>query len=68
MSEPNNIDILMDLDPLQMTPENINDIIAYYRQQRSGGPKPKREAGPSAKIDLGGLGLVKAPEPMKRRV
>lgn len=71
---PNEIDELMDLDPLEMTPANIDSIIAYHRKNRANaeaGIKPKKEAGPKQKIDLLALGLIKEKppaEPVKRRV
>lgn len=54
------LDDLMDKDPLSLTKEDIDDIIAYHRRLRSEpGVRPKRvvEAGP--KIDLAAIGLVK---------
>lgn len=72
----NEIDLLMDLDPLELTTENIDQIIAHHRQRRAereaGGGKAKRESGP--KLSLTGLiqGMTKsAPkaEPVvKRRI
>lgn len=49
----NTIDSLMDLDPLSLTTENIDSIIAYHRKNRANaaaGIKPKRESGP--KVDI----------------
>lgn len=69
MSNKNTINELMDADPLNLTPENIDQIIAFHRQARSG-PKPTKEKGPKITIDLEALGLVK-PKPVaeiKRRV
>lgn len=51
---PNEIDELMDLDPLSMTPTDIDKIIAYHRQNRANaeaGIKPKKETGPKAKLE-----------------
>lgn len=69
---PTELDRIMDEDPLNLTPRDYDELIAYYRQQRlsvvAGGPKPKKESGP--KKSLAELGLVKAPppvEPIKRR-
>jgi hypothetical protein len=66
----NNIDTLMSLDPLAMTPDDINEIIAYHRRNRANheaGVKPKKETGPALKIDLASLGLARVEEPIKRR-
>lgn len=67
----NDIDRLMDLDPLSLSKQNLDSIIAYHRQARANfesGVKPKKEAGPTVKIDLLSLGLKKPSEPVKRRV
>lgn len=67
----NEIDILMDLDPLEMTVTDIDAIIAYHRKNRANaeaGIKPKKETGPKQKLDLVALGLIKAPTLIKRRV
>jgi hypothetical protein len=66
----NDIDELMDLDPVALTknPAAVDAIIAYHRNNRAiveGGAKPKKEAH---KIDLKALGLVKKTEPIKRRI
>lgn len=59
---------LMDLDPLQLTAEDIDAIIDYHRKNR--GVKVTKDTGPAPKIDLAKLGMVAkaAPEPIKRRV
>lgn len=52
----NTVDALMDLDPLSLTSDNIDSIIAYHRKNRANaaaGIKPKREQGP--KIDISAL-------------
>ena len=54
----NEIDTLMDLDPLELTahPGAVNQIIAHHRKNRANaaaGIKPKREQGP--KIDIEGI-------------
>lgn len=73
MTEPtNNIDELMSMDPLQMSAVDIDAIIAYHRRNRANaeaGVKPKKETGPSPKIDVAALGLspVVTAEPIKRR-
>lgn len=69
----NEIDELMDLDPLSLSSQNIDDIIAYHRNRRAdleAGHKPKKEIGPKIKLDLERLGLKKPStvEPVKRRV
>lgn len=75
----NEIDVLMDLDPTEMSSKDIDAIIVYMRQQRANfekGIKPKKAEGPKKKIELGSLrshlGLKAKeeeppPEPMKRR-
>jgi hypothetical protein len=58
----------MNEDPLNLSNQDIDDIIAYQRKARGefdDGKKSKKADGP--KVDLVALGLVKAPEPMKRR-
>ncbi len=63
---PTDIDALMSLNPLDLTPANRDEyltrVIAYQRQSRANreaGIKPKREKGPGLKLDLKALGLVK---------
>lgn len=71
----NEIDLLMDLDPTEMSAKNIDDIIEYMRKQRGNfekGIKPKKAEGPKKTIDLASLGLSKKaaeppPAPMTRR-
>ena len=68
MASENNVDTLMDLDPLELTAENIDGIIAYHRKNRANaaaGIKPKREAGPKIDISAVMQGLVQgdAPKP-----
>lgn len=64
----NDIDELMDLDPVELTknPAAIDAIIQYHRNRRaaaSEGNKPRKAANP---IDLKALGLVK-PKGIVRR-
>jgi hypothetical protein len=62
------LDMLMNEDPLNLSDQDIDDIIAYQRKARGefdDGKKSKKADGP--KVDLVALGLVKAQEPMKRR-
>jgi len=50
----NEVDELMNLDPLEMTPANIDSIIAYHRKNRANaalGIKPAKESGPKLKLD-----------------
>ena len=70
------LDLLMSKDPLEMTAEDIDEIIAYHRRRRAtlaaGGkaPRAKKAEGPAGpKLDLKKLGLVKAPSaaPLTRR-
>lgn len=75
MSEGNEIDLLMDIDPTEMSKRDIDDIITYIRQQRANfekGIKPKKAEGPKRTIDLAALGISKKateppPPPMSRR-
>lgn len=64
---PSELDELMSRDPLDMTTEHIDSIIAYQRQVRA-----QREAAPKGRkkdlvdmtgqaLDLSQLGLVKPP-------
>ena len=65
---PNEIDTLMHLDPLELSAQDIDAIIAYQRKARAAfesGVKPKRNAGPA--VDLGKIGLTTKPAPIKRR-
>lgn len=62
------LDDLMNMDPLELSEQDIDDIIAYQRKARGEYDmegKPQKAQG--KKIDLVALGLVKAPEPIKRR-
>lgn len=52
----NNLDTLMDKDPLDLTAQDIDAIIASHRKGRAAaasGTKAKRETGP--KIDISAL-------------
>lgn len=70
------IDLLMSLDPLSLTKDDLSAIVAYHRRLRA-----EREAGkgraaraanaPKVKLDLAKLGLVATPgggSVIKRRV
>jgi hypothetical protein len=71
----NEIDLLMDLDPTEMSAKDIDAIIGYMRYQRANfekGIKPKKVEGPKKTVSLASLGLSKkaaepAPAPLKRR-
>lgn len=70
----NEIDTLMDLDPLELTTSDLDTIIAYHRRNRAnaeGGVKPKKESGPKISLDNVLKTLVKpqaAASEFKRRV
>jgi len=51
------LDELMSLDPLGLTNADIDAIIAYHRKSKEAGPKPRKETGPTMKVDLTLLGL-----------
>lgn len=56
MSSTNRVDELMSLDPLDMTKEDLDEIVAYHRKNRAlgeAGVKAKKETGP--KVSLGNL-------------
>jgi hypothetical protein len=71
-TEPiNDIDFLMSLDPLELSKQDIDIIIAYHRNQRAlreKGVKPKKDKGLSTAIDLIALGLKPAAPKINRRV
>lgn len=57
----NYLDWLMTMDPLELSAQNIDDIIAYQRKARGladAGVRPKRGVTEN-KIDLNKIGLVK---------
>lgn len=65
------IDELMDLDPLELSTQNIEDIITYHRKQRQMyelGVKPKKGASEEVTLDLAKLGLAKPAPVVKRRI
>lgn len=67
----NPLDWVMSLDPLELTAEDVDDIVTYQRKARAryiAGEKPEKETGPKIKIDLAQLGLIKPADPIKRRV
>jgi len=71
-NEPtNDIDFLMSLDPLELSKQDIDIIIAYHRNQRAlreKGVKPKKDKGPSSPLDLVALGLKPAAPKINRRI
>lgn len=65
---PTELDELMSLDPLSLSDQDIDHIIAYHRKQRAmheAGIKPEKSGG---KVDLVALGMIPAPAPIKRRL
>ena len=67
----NDIDFLMSLDPLELSKQDIDIIIAYHRNQRAlreKGVKPKKDKGPSTTLDLVALGLKPAAPKLNRRI
>jgi hypothetical protein len=78
MSDPTTtLDELMDRNPLELSNQDIDQIIAYQRKQRAAladSPtrgRAKKETGPGVKVDLAALGLLPKPAPVgvvKRRL
>lgn len=67
----NDIDFLMSLDPLELSKQDLDIIIAYHRNQRAlreKGIKPKKDKGPANTIDLTALGLKPAAPKINRRI
>lgn len=63
--QANTVDDLMSLDPLELTADNIDSIIAYHRKARANaaaGIKPKRESGPKIDISEAMSGFLAAPK------
>lgn len=63
---PNTVDELMDLDPLSLTSDNIDAIIAHHRKARaaSTGGKAKKDTGPKVDISEVMKALGGAPAPV----
>lgn len=66
----NDINLLMDKDPLDLKNTDIEDLIAYHRAQRGAfdqGQQPKKKAEPQ--VDLSSVMKALAPTaaPMQRR-
>ena len=67
---PNEIDRLMDLDPLELSAQDIDSIIAFQRKARANweaGVKPKKADKIEASELLDKLGMIKPAVPIKRR-
>lgn len=67
----NDIDLLMSIDPLELSQQDISAIIIYHRNQRAlreKGIKPKKDKGPTSTIDLVSLGLKPATPKINRRI
>lgn len=72
----NEIDVIMNLDPLELSEQDVDKIIKYERAQRLAhelGVKPKKEKGQSISLEnvLASLlpGNQPKPEPtLKRRI
>lgn len=69
----NDLDELMSKDPLTLTKDDLDNIIAYerkYRAQLAAGIKPKKEKGPTIDISSVLSNLTKKPAAsvVKRRV
>ena len=63
----NYLDWLMHLDPLELSAQNIDQIIAYNRKALANyeaGVKPKKGEGP--KIDLVALGAIPKAKPISK--
>lgn len=71
MTEPNDIDLLMSKDPLEMSKLDLDTIIAYNRNQRAlreaGGRKSRKDSS-SPPLDLEKLGLKIAKPKVERRM
>lgn len=68
----NEIDILMDTDPLELSAQNIDDIIAFqrkYRANKEAGVKQEKVGqAPKLSLDLHAMGLIKPSTAIKRRI
>lgn len=69
----NEIDLLMDMDPLELSAQNIDAIIAYQRKAKANfdaGIKPKKggEDKISASDLLNKLGMVPKAPVIRRRI
>ena len=69
MADPNELDRLMSLDPLELSAQDIDSIISYQRKARlsaEAGIKPKRGKS-STPIDLAAIGLGGSKQDFKKR-
>ena len=72
----NNLDTLMDLDPLQLTKEDLSQIVAFHRQKRAEreagkGRAARKDSGPGISLSqlvVGMTGGEKKAPTLKRRV
>lgn len=63
------LNYLMDLDPLSLSAQDIDKIVEYHRKARANyelGVKPKKEKGQTVKLDLVQLGIKKEQPPLRR--
>lgn len=65
---PSELDELIARDPLDLSSDDIDKIIAFQRQARArreagGRTRKAKDDGPAKKIDLAALGLVQKPTP-----
>lgn len=66
----NDIDVLMSLDPLELSRQDLDRIIAYQRKmrgQREAGVKTKKPKGEGPKVDIKDL-LASIPKPVRAPV
>lgn len=66
MTKTNTLDELMDLDPLSLTADNIDQIIAHHRKARANaasGVKAKRDTGPKLDITEAMSAILGTPKP-----
>jgi hypothetical protein len=68
---PNEIDHLMNLDPLELSAQDIEALVTYYRKARQNheaGIKPKKDTGPKVALDLTAMGLIPKAPTIRRRI
>lgn len=69
---PNDIDLLMSKDPLDMSKLDLDTIIAYNRNQRAareaGGSRKSRKSSDSQPLNLAKLGLAVTKPKVERRM
>lgn len=70
MEEPTDLTALMSLDPLDLTKQDLDKIIAYQRKQRmqrEAGGRTKKATGETPAVDIKALmnKIVKAAAPAK---